>query len=415
MVRLDSVIATSRLAERRREPDHEAENRALVSLASSLASDPDGILQKLVEVALELCRAHSAGLSLVEEENGRLVFRWPAIAGRFAEHVFGKTPREFSPCGVVVDTNAVQLFDRPGRHYTYLDEVEPRIVEALLQPFSVAGRPIGTIWVMAHDQERKFDTEDARTLHSLATFASGAFQLLSATRAAREAEQKKDDFLALLSHEMRNPLQTASSWGTLLEDPRIDAAKKAHGCSVIRRSLAHLTRMVDDLSDVSRIAAQKLSIELEDVDLSPIVRDCVEACESAVSEARVEMDVAIDDAIRVRADPVRMQQIIGNLLSNAIKFTPAGGRISVRAHRVGRRGEVIVSDTGEGISAATLPFVFERFRQGDSSVARRHGGLGLGLAIAKHFVDLHGGTLEAQSDGPGRGSTFRVTLPLLSA
>src|SRR5882724_10206871 len=171
-VGLENVVATQELANRRRPPDYEAENRALVSLARHLASSPATILEKLAEAALELCQGHSAGLSLIEEDRGRPIFRWLAIAGRFAKNVRGTTQREFSPCGVVVDTNAVQLFKRPGRHYAYLDEVSPPIVEALLQPFSVNGRPIGTIWVMSHDDERKFDSEDARALASLASFAS---------------------------------------------------------------------------------------------------------------------------------------------------------------------------------------------------------------------------------------------------
>lgn len=413
-VALDSVVTTADLAARRRSPNYEAENRALISLAASLATSPADILQKLVEVALDLCQAHSAGLSLLEDESGRHIFRWTAIAGRFAPHVFGTTPREFSPCGFVIDSNAVQLFTRPGKHYPYLGEVSPSIVEALLQPFSVEGRPIGTLWILAHDEQRKFDAEDARALGSLATFASNAFQALSAMRAARHADKRKDEFLALLSHEMRDPLHVASTWNTLLKDQSIDAGKREHGHAVIQRSLAHLTRMVDDLADVSRISAGKLSIELEDVDLAGIVRDCVEAMLDAAKEARIEVDAAVDESIPVRADPTRMQQIFGNLLSNSLKFTPAGGRISVKARDRGGHAEVVVSDTGEGISAAALPFIFERFRQGDSSVTRHYGGLGLGLAIARHFVELHGGTIEARSDGPGCGSTFRVTLPVVS-
>jgi signal transduction histidine kinase len=279
----------------------------------------------------------------------------------------------------------VQLFDRPGRHYSYLDEVTPRIVEALLQPFSVAGRPIGTIWVMAHDNERKFDLEDARALKSLAMFASNAFQVLSAIRAAREEEQRKAEFLALLSHEMRNPLQTASTWNMLLMEQSIESSERNHGHGAIQRSLARLTRMVADLSDVSRIAAEKLSIELEDVNLAAIVRDCIEAMQDAAKEAHIEVDAVVDESMPLRADRTRMQQIFENLLSNSLKFTPAGGRISVEArHREGH-AEVVIGDTGEGISATALPFIFERFRQGDSSVTRYHGGLGLGLGHCPAF------------------------------
>jgi len=196
-----------------------------------------------------------------------------------------------------------------------------------------------------------------------------------------------------------------------MKDPSIDSEKREHRQAAIERSLAHLTRMVDDLSDVSKIGAQKLSIELARVDLSDIVRTAVDAASQLATKARIEIDVVVEEAIFIRADSVRIQQVVGNLLSNALKFTPSGGKISVRARRINGFAEIVVSDTGEGMSAATLPSIFERFQQGDASVTRQHGGLGLGLAIAKYFVELHGGTIQAQSEGPGRGSTFRVTLP----
>jgi signal transduction histidine kinase len=198
-----------------------------------------------------------------------------------------------------------------------------------------------------------------------------------------------------------------------MKDPRIDSEKRERGQAAIERSLAHLTRMVDDLSDVSKIAAQKLSIEPARVDLNDIVRTAVDAASQLATKVRVEIDVVVEETIFIHADSRRIQQVITNLLDNALKFTPPGGKISVRARRLDGLAEIVVSDTGEGMSAATLPSIFERFQQGDDSVTRRHGGLGLGLAIAKYFVELHGGTIQAQSDGPGRGSTLRVTLPSL--
>jgi len=410
----DPVLVTAELALRPREPDYAAENRALVALARQLATTPGDILQGLAEAALELCRAHSAGLSLIEDEEGQGIFRWAAIAGRFAPNVNGTTPRDFSPCGVVVDSNAVQLFHRPGRQYPYLDGVSPPIVEALLQPFSVDGRPIGTIWAMANDEERKFDAEDARALGSLATFASGAFQVLMSLRAAKDADQRKDEFLAVLSHEMRTPLHTSLTWLQVLRQPSIDAPTVDRAHSAIERSVTTLSRMIDDLLDISRIDAGKLAIELQETDLVVIVRRCIDALSAAATEQQLAVDVAIEDeSLPVFADPVRIQQVVSNLLSNSIKFTPAGGRISIRARRDDGHAEVAVSDTGEGVPPEMLPFVFERFQQADASVSRRHGGLGLGLAVARHYVERHGGTIEALSDGAGCGSTFVIRLPII--
>ena len=410
---LESVIATRELVDRRRPPDYEAENRALISLARHLTSSPETILETLVEAARDLCRGHSAGLSLAEEDAGRLVFRWSAIAGHFAENVRGTTPRDFSPCGVVVDTNAVQLFKRPGRYYPYLDGVTPPIVEALLQPFSVNGRPNGTIWVLAHDEERRFDAEDARALAGLASFASNAFQVLAALRDVRDADRRKDEFLAVLSHEVRTPLHTAMTWIEVLGSKGDDAETRERGLAAISRSLGTITRMTDDLLDVAKITAGKISIELQDVDAGKIVRNCVEATAGAAKEARIRLDLDVEDGpLYIRADLTRIQQIVGNLLSNALKFTPADGSISVRACRSGGFAEITVTDTGEGIRPEALPFIFQRFRQGDASTTRRHGGLGLGLAVAKHFVELHRGTITAASDGPGRGATLTVRLPL---
>jgi signal transduction histidine kinase len=183
---------------------------------------------------------------------GRIIFRWPAIAGRFATHVISSTPREFSPCGVVVDANAVQLFSRPGRHYSYLDEVTPRIIEALLQPFSVGGRPIGTIWVMAHDEQRKFGAEDARA-------RSGVWRLLHRMpfkcrpRCVRRVTRtEKDEFLALLSHEMRNPLHAASAWNALLKDQHRNGASGRRFNPGSRRRDANATGLSVSAKEIPR-------------------------------------------------------------------------------------------------------------------------------------------------------------------
>jgi signal transduction histidine kinase len=179
-VPLESVICTQELDRRKaRQPDFEAVAGAMVVLARTMADSPEQILQTLVETALNLCRAHSAGISLLEEENGRKIFRWHAVAGQYAPHLWGTTPRDFSPCGTVLDTDKVQLMARLDRHFTYFSDVQPSIAEALLVPFHVAGEAVGTIWVISHTQSRQFDSEDARVMTTLGEFAAAAYQTLS--------------------------------------------------------------------------------------------------------------------------------------------------------------------------------------------------------------------------------------------
>src|ERR1700680_2007017 len=185
-VPLESVICTQELHRRQaRPPDDAAVTAALIALAQTMANSPERILQELVAAALKLCLAHSAGISLLEEEDGRKIFRWDGVAGKYAPHLWTTTPREFSPCGTVLDTDAVQLMCHLDRHFSYFAKVEPPIAEALLVPFHVAGEGVGTIWVISHDQTRKFDAEDARVMNTLGEFAAAAYQALSGTIALK--------------------------------------------------------------------------------------------------------------------------------------------------------------------------------------------------------------------------------------
>ena len=180
-VPLEAVICTRELNDRPvRQPDMEAVTSALLTLGQTMADSPESVLQQLVDKALELCRAESAGLSLLEEENGHKIFRWHGVAGEYAPYRWGTTPREFSPCGTVVDTDKMQLMSQLDRHFTYFATVQPRISEALLVPFHVGGQAVGTIWVISHDPNRKFDAEDARVMATLGEFAAGAYQTVSA-------------------------------------------------------------------------------------------------------------------------------------------------------------------------------------------------------------------------------------------
>jgi transcriptional regulator with GAF, ATPase, and Fis domain len=208
-VPLESVISTHELTRRpARPPDLEALTGALVTLAQTLANSPEQILQQLAEKALELCQAQSAGLSLLEDEGDRRIFRWHAIAGRYAPNLWGTTPREFSPCGTVLDTDRVQLMSHLDRHFTYFAKVEPHIAEALLIPFHVDGKAVGTIWVVAHDQARQFDSEDARVITTLGEFAAAVYQAFSGALALKSVFATIREPLLMLDGALR--VQSAS-------------------------------------------------------------------------------------------------------------------------------------------------------------------------------------------------------------
>jgi two-component system, chemotaxis family, CheB/CheR fusion protein len=222
----------------------------------------------------------------------------------------------------------------------------------------------------------------------------------------------KDEFLALLSHELRTPLSAMLGWTRLLRSGKLDPDGSAHAVEVIERNTVLQARLIEDLLDISRIIAGKLRVERHPIALRDVVEAALEAFRPAAGAKRVQLDSALgSDPAWVLGDSIRLQQAVGNLLSNALKFTPEGGTIDVRVARGDSHVELRVRDTGEGIAADLLPHLFERFRQGESSIVRPHAGLGLGLALARYLVEQHEGTILAESPGPGRGATFIVALP----
>jgi signal transduction histidine kinase len=230
---------------------------------------------------------------------------------------------------------------------------------------------------------------------------------------AEELSRLKDQFLATMSHELRTPLNAIFGWITLLRTGRLDEATQARALETIERNSRALKRLVEDLLDVSRIVTGKLGLELADVAPQRVLQGAIATMQPAAEAKEVRIVPALAEVTGVvRGDPARLQQVVCNLLSNAIKFTASGGRIDVELGMSGDQVQISVTDTGQGIKPEFLPHVFERFRQEDGSISRRHGGLGLGLAIVHHLVELHSGTVEAQSDGEGCGSRFIVRLPL---
>jgi len=248
----------------------------------------------------------------------------------------------------------------------------------------------------------------------------GALQREQIARAAAEAARKsfeaanrsKDDFLAILSHELRSPLGTVLSWVSLLRDDPDDGAQRARGLDVIERNVRLQMKLIDDLLDVSRIVSGKLLLDTGLVALSPVVSAAVQNIRAAAEAKGIRVETVVDETVgTVRGDATRLQQVVWNLLSNAVKFTPRDGTVRVSVRSLPAGAEIEVADTGKGIAPESLSRIFERFHQADPSTTRSEGGLGLGLAIVRHIVELHGGTVEAKSPGLGGGTTVLVRLP----
>lgn len=236
-----------------------------------------------------------------------------------------------------------------------------------------------------------------------------------AARADAEAANRiKDEFLAVLSHELRTPLNPILGWSVLLRGGKLDAAKTALALETIERNAKLQTQLIDDLLDVARIMRGKLNLNMASVNLLSTIESAIEIIRLAAEAKSIQIQTALDLATGpVLGDEARLQQVIWNLLSNAVKFTPEGGQIKIQLECVNSHAQIQVSDTGKGIHPNFLPHVFEYFRQEDGKTTRKFGGLGLGLAIVRHLVELHGGTVEADSLGEGQGATFTVRLPLL--
>lgn len=242
-------------------------------------------------------------------------------------------------------------------------------------------------------------------------------ELLARERIARaeaeSANRLKDEFLATVSHELRTPLTAILGWSHMLRHNRLSGAAAERAIKTIERNAKAQAQLVEDILDVSRVITGNLRLKVEQVDAATIINAAIDSVQLAADSKSIRLEVTLDPrARRIQGDAGRLQQVVWNLLSNAIKFTPSGGQVRVRLERASSHVQIKVSDTGQGISPDFLPFLFDRFRQADGSSTRRQGGLGLGLAFVRHLVELHGGTVHAESPGAGLGATFIVRLPL---
>src|SRR5262245_24222135 len=276
-----------------------------------------------------------------------------------------------------------------GRRHTFYDQT---------------GRAVRQVGVMIDITERKRAEEERE-------------RLLAREKLAREqaeaATRSKDEFLAIVSHELRSPLNAIIGYNRMLRENHEDSESLKKSCDTIERNARVQLQLIEDLLDSARIISGKLRLEIGPIDIASVVNDALDVVRMAAEAKGVELCAKLDPGREmITGDAARLQQVIWNLLSNAIKFTPEGGRVELKVGRDAERVRIIIGDTGRGISAELLPYVFDRFRQSDSSASRRQGGLGLGLALVKSLVELHGGEVKAESEGEGRGATFTITLPL---
>ena len=272
------------------------------------------------------------------------------------------------------------------------------------------GRLRGYVKILRDQTEQRKADEVKGALMTEAQAARQAAE--RAQHLAEAANRAKDEFLATVSHELRTPLNAIVGWAHMLRQEGMDRATMHKAVDTIVRNANNQARLINDLLDMSRIVSGRLRLDIQEVELIPVIEAAVDTVRLAAEAREIRLETALDPkAEPILGDAMRMQQVVWNLLSNAIKFTPAGGRVLVRLERAGRHVRISVSDSGQGIAPDFLPFVFQRFRRGDGSSTRQQAGLGLGLAIVRHIVELHGGTVEASSEGPGRGACFEVVMP----
>jgi signal transduction histidine kinase/ActR/RegA family two-component response regulator len=407
-------------AERRR---REAEVIADIAATINAAEHLDIMLQRVAWGARELTVSDQALIALRDFASGEMRFRyWAGTLYTQMDAVLIE-PGKGAGGIVMVTGQPVRTSDYaadPKLSKEYVDiATADSIVALLVVPIKIVGRVEGLIYV-GNRTKRAFTDHDETSMVRLADHAGIAirnFRHLSREREARaEAEaasRMKDEFLANLSHELRTPLTAVLGWARLVRSAKLDTAGLERALDTIERNAQAQAQIVEDLLDVSRIITGKLRLDSQPADLPQIIEAALDSVRPAAEAKAITLTTDLDRTLRrVPADAARIQQVVWNLLANALKFTPRGGRISVTLARAGDEVRITVSDTGVGIRPEFLPHVFERFSQADPSTTRKHGGLGLGLAIVRHLVELHGGVVEANSAGEGQGATFAVILPL---
>ena len=391
-------------------------------LASNL--DRDAIVQKVTDIATELTSAEfGAFFYNVVDQQSREVYMLYTLSGA-PKDAFDKFPHPratevFAP--TFRGQGTVRLDDvtqdpRYGHNAPYFGMPEGHLPVRSYLAVPVMGRDgqvLGGLF-FGHSRPGVFTEIHGQLAEGVAGWAAVALENARLYVEARTANRMKDEFLAVLSHELRTPLSAIVGYSRLLRGGMLNEEKAQRGLEALDRNAALLTQIVEDVLDVSRIISGKLRLDVQPVDLPLVVHNAIATVQPSADAKQVRVQTVIDPGVGpIAGDRDRLQQVAWNLLSNAVKFTPRGGRVQVRLERVNSHVELIVADTGVGIAPEFLPHVFERFTQGDGTTTRKTGGLGIGLAIVRHIVEMHGGTVAAASAGENQGATFRVRLPVM--
>jgi PAS domain S-box-containing protein len=418
------VTEQARLRAEAREQAEIAEKISRVGVLVASTLDRDAIVQQVTDTARELTQAEfGAFFYNVRDTDAGDAYMLYTLSGapkeafsRFphprATAIFGPT---FHGEGTIRldDVTADPRFGKNSPYYGMPAGHLPVRSYLAVPVKGQRGVVLGGLF-FGHSQVGVFTDRHQRIAEGIAGWASVALENARLLIEARDANRMKDEFLAVLSHELRTPLNAIVGYARLLRGGVLPADKVERSLETLERNAGWLTQIVDDVLDVSRIVSGKIRLDVQSVQLPLLVDNAVATVQPAADNKGVRLQTIVDPNVGpVSGDPDRLQQVVWNLLTNAVKFTPRGGRVQVRLERVNSHVEIVVSDTGIGIRPDFLPYVFERFRQADAGMTRKTGGLGLGLAIVRHLVEMHGGTVDAASPGEGAGSTFRVRLPLM--
>jgi signal transduction histidine kinase/ActR/RegA family two-component response regulator len=412
------------------------DTQLLRELGARLVTEGDiqTLYQEIMSAAIALTGADAGTVQILDEATQDLVLlATQGIERTMSEHFYRVNASSNTPCGIAlrngarsfVDFDVPQSEDPDGSMRMHVDA---GYLCGQSTPLTTrSGKPIGMVSTHWREHRRPSDRE-LRFLDLLARQAADLIeqrqtaaereQLLVREQAARaeadRANRIKDEFLAVLSHELRSPLNPILGWSKLLQNGKLDAAKTQQALKTIERNAKLQSELIEDLLDVSRILQGKLNLNVTSINLVSIIRAAMETVRLAAEAKSIKLEASLEpDVGLVWGDSTRLQQVIWNLLSNAVKFTPKGGQVSIRLERLDSCAHITVSDTGQGIEPDFLPYVFEYFRQANATTTRKFGGLGLGLAIVRNLVELHGGTAGVESLGVGKGATFTVRLPLM--
>lgn len=432
-IALEDVLMTHELSGRAsRSPNFQAENTALHTLARQMADQPATMLRQLVQMALDLCQAGTAGVSLLEtNETGEVIFRWVCLAGDLAAHEQGFTPRNFSPCGTCLDQGTPQLYCYPERYFTYFQQAQPTIVEGLVIPLLAQGQPLGTIWIVSHDEQRHFDAEDVRIMTSLANFTTAALchsqaryaaeaaasQAEAARAEAERANRAKDEFLSTVSHELRTPMTNIKMAIQMLRVAQQPEQRDRY-LQILGRECDREIALINDLLDFQRLEAGAVVVELQSLRLQNWLPAIVEPFQERAQQRQQSLQLEIpEDLPPLLSIANGLERIVAELLNNACKYTPLGGAIAVRAKamdwtpalEMSNQIELTIQNSGCEIPESALAHIFEKFYRVPSHDPWQQGGTGLGLALVEKLVKLLNGTISVVSHS--NQVIFSVTLP----